>query len=319
MDSQKLQSKNQVNSPAPKSRNISAPSSPFLQSSRPGTINTLSSSQKRLEDARVIQRTLVYIINLPSSMSDESIISSPLCFGKYGKIVKIHISPGHYNSQDLTFGAYLTFSTEEEAAVCIRACHDFVLDGKRLTATFGTTKYCSYFLKNSRCQKSECVFLHFLASNADTIFREDMINTRHIQPQDSIFDRLKVHIMPPIPPSKLPEFNIARERAISEIVEANYNPPQRPRIYSRDNCSTSRYHFIMDCDEKPVEIPGCISRLKFLANSPCKDTQIIPTRDIEEIIDPDSPLKWFKDVMEVKHETGAKSSVIVTKKHRSSL
>lgn len=311
--------KDKQNSPLPKSRNISAPNSPFIVPSRPAPIDTQTSSQKRLEDARIIQRTLVYIINLPSTASEESTLLSPLYFGKYGKIVKIHVSPGHQSNLDLTYGAYLTYSNEEEAAVCIRACHDFILDGKKLSVTYGTTKYCSYFLKNSRCPKNECVFLHSLASNADTIFREDMANTKHIQPQDSILDKLKVRIENPILPSKLPEFHIVRERAISEIVEFNSSSPQRARIYSRDNFSKSRYPFIMDCDEKPVEVPGCINRLRLIAMSPCKDVQVLPAREIEEIMDPQSPLKWCTDVMEVKHDVDTRSSVIVTKKHRSSL
>jgi CCR4-NOT transcription complex subunit 4 len=181
-------------------------------------LNALGSSQKRLEDARIIQRTLVYIINLPASVSDENTIASPLYFGKYGRITKIHITSGHHNSQDLTFGAYITYSTEEEAAVCIKTCHEHFLDGKKLTVTFGTTKYCSYFLKNSRCPKNDCVFLHDLASDADTIFREEMVNSKHIQPQDSIFDRLKVIKIPPAFPSKLPEFNIVHKE-LEFIVE----------------------------------------------------------------------------------------------------
>jgi hypothetical protein len=75
----------------------------------------------------------------------------------------------------------------------------------------------------------------------------------------------------------------------------------------------------MDCDEQSVEVPAFISRLRDVANSPCKEIQIIPTRDLEEIIDPQSPLKWFSDVMEVKPDNITQSSVIVTKKHRSSL
>ena len=311
MDNIKSKSKEKCFSPNKKVRTISAPNSPFLTHSTPISV---PDSYKRLEDARIIQRTLVYIINLPSSVSDEETLLSPLFFGKFGKILKIHISQGHHSSSDSTYGAYLTFSTEEEAAVCIRACKEFLLDGKKLTVTYGTTKYCSYFLKNSRCPKSECVFLHHMASTADTIFREEMINNKHIQPEDSVFDRIKVIVTPPQPPSRLPEFRIIRDRSISEIISGNSAPATRTRVYSKDY-TTSKFKFIMDGDAEIVEIPGVITKLREFA-SPCKDIAIIPTKDIEDLFDPSSPLKWASDFIDV---TPDQDNFIVTKKETFSL
>jgi RNA recognition motif-containing protein len=311
MDNSKPGKKEKGESPIKKSRTVSAPSSPFLTSLKTPAAPAFESS-KRLEDARIIQRTLVYVINLPLSVSEESVLMSPLYFGKYGKILKIHITQGHHNISDPTFGAYLTYFSEEEAAVCIRACHEYVLDGKKLSLTFGTTKYCSNFLKNSRCPKSECVFLHHMASTADTIFREDMTNNKHIQPQDSIFDRIKVIISSPVSPSRLPEARIVRDRAISEIVESNNSPPQRSRLFSRDN-TASRFPFTLDCGEKPLEVPVVIDKLRMFA-SPCKDIAIIPTKDIEEIFDPSSPHKWASDVIDVTPNSDTHVNAIVRKK-----
>ena len=111
-------------SPMVKPKTLSSPSSPFISHSKhPPPLNLPS---RDLENARVIQRNLVYIINLPLSVSDEATLLSPMYFGKYGKILKIHINRGLHNSSDPTSGAYLTYSTEEEAALCIKACHEFI-------------------------------------------------------------------------------------------------------------------------------------------------------------------------------------------------
>lgn len=293
------------NSPMPKSKPSSTPVSPIKPQLTP--LQTRS-----LENARVIQRNLVYIINLPLSVSDETTLASQFCFGKYGKVLKTHVNRGLHNAADPTSGAYITYSHEEEAALCIRACHDFTLDGKKLTVTFGTTKYCSYFLKNSRCQKPECVFLHSLGDSADIVYKEDMINTRHIQPQDSMFDKIKVLISPPIPPSKLPEARISRDRAISEQVEIKISP-QRSRVYSKDSGEISKYLFALNTSEVPMQIPSMISKLRLFA-SPCKDIAIIPAEDIEEIMSPSSPDKWASDILEISPYLESQSKVIVSTK-----
>lgn len=286
-----------------------------LSNLRPSPIKT--SPTKKLEDVRIIQRTLVFVINLPSSAADEQLLLSSNYFGKYGRITKIHLSTGHLNPPDKTYAAYLTYSSEEEAAICIRVCHDFYLDGKRLTLTFGTTKYCSYFLKNVRCPKPDCVFLHYKAEPGDTVYREEMNINKHIQPSDSVFDRLKVLPSPPVPPSKLPEFRVIRERAASEIVNFDSSPLIKPRAHVRENSNQSRYNFAAE-EGDFVEVPQFVDCLRQFA-SPCKEVAVVPRREIQAIIDPQSPVKWCLDVMDVNLDKGDTDDAIVTKKLRSSI
>jgi CCR4-NOT transcription complex subunit 4 len=106
--------KDKINSPGPKSKAISTPGSPFINNSKANKPLQIPAQIRSLENARVIQRNLVYIINLPQSVSDESVLSSPNYFGKYGKILRIHINRGVHNPSDPTFGAYLTYGSEEE-------------------------------------------------------------------------------------------------------------------------------------------------------------------------------------------------------------
>ena len=143
---------------------------------------------------------------------------------------------------------------------------------------------------------------------------------RHIQPSDSVFDRLKVIPSPPVPPSKLPEFRVIRERAVSEIVNiANIDssPLIKPRVHNRENSTMSRYNFAAE-EGDFVEVPQFVDNLRQFA-SPCKEVAFVPRSEIEAIIDPQSPVKWFVDVMDVNLDEGDSAAAILTKKLRSSL
>jgi hypothetical protein len=41
-------------------------------------------------------------------------------------------------------------------------------------ASFGTTKYCSFFLRNLPCTNPECMYLHELGGDRDSFTKEDM-------------------------------------------------------------------------------------------------------------------------------------------------
>jgi hypothetical protein len=133
---------------------------------------------------------------------------------------------------------------------------------------------------------------------------------KHIQPADSVFDRLKVVVTAPIPPSKLPEFRVVRDRAVSEIV--NSSPLIKPRVHNRENSNQSRYLFA-DEEGDLAEVPLFVDNLRHFA-SPCKEVAFVPRREIEPIIDPQSPVKWFVDVMDVNLDEETSGTAIVSKK-----
>lgn len=57
-------------------------------------------------------------------------------------------------------GVYVTYARKEDAALCINSV-DGSLNGDRvLRAQFGTTKYCSAFLRGETCNNKNCSFLH---------------------------------------------------------------------------------------------------------------------------------------------------------------
>lgn len=53
----------------------------------------------------------------------------------------------------------------------------YSLAGSRRTC-FGTTKYCSNFLRGIACQNPECMYLHYVGDQADTFTKEDLLDSR---------------------------------------------------------------------------------------------------------------------------------------------
>ncbi|RLN32770.1 hypothetical protein BBJ28_00013840 [Nothophytophthora sp. Chile5] len=140
-------------------------------------------SRKNLANVRVMQRNLVYVIGLPVHFAEEEvrghasyILRSGECFGQYGKIVKAVVNKAHLNSDraNATASAYITFAHKEDALCCIVAIDGYYLDGSLLRASFGTTKYCNFFLRNLQCNNSDCLYLHELGDQDDSFTKEEM-------------------------------------------------------------------------------------------------------------------------------------------------
>jgi CCR4-NOT transcription complex subunit 4 len=55
-----------------------------------------------------------------------------------------------------------------------------MIDNHLIRASFGTTKYCSYFLKGIECNNKECLFLHKWADENDIIKRGDLTSNKII-------------------------------------------------------------------------------------------------------------------------------------------
>ncbi|KFH04217.1 RNA recognition motif protein [Toxoplasma gondii VAND] len=135
-----------------------------------------------LKDVRVIQRSLVYVIGIPSSIAKKEILKRTEFFGQYGKVLHIVINKAQgYNSAwgGPSYAVYVTYSTVPEAIAAIQSIDGAVYEGRTLKASFGTTKYCSYFLKGIKCQNPDCFYLHYLGSDKDSFTKEAMISAKH--------------------------------------------------------------------------------------------------------------------------------------------
>ena len=280
-------------------RKLSSQDSPYSSISTEGEFSpkkSFSNSNYRrsatlapneLFNARIIQSKLVYIINLPESVADEKILKSQEYFGQYGTIVKCVVNK---STQHTAYQAYITYAFDEEAAVCIKAAHKFIIDGKELSLTFGTTKYCNYFLQGNSCPKSDCLYLHAFAPQGNVVPREIMPHTKHIQPSGSIYDGLKIQIIQPQngSKSKLPSARVLRERAYSEQI---FQSPMR-RFENK-----SRFSFLIDGDE--TEVPLHMKQLRKFS-SPKEDVAEIPLNNYESIMSQLVLDHWLSDILEFK-------------------
>lgn len=70
-----------------------------------------------------------------------------------------------------SYSAYITYSSPCEASLAILAIDNIEADDHILRASFGTTKYCTFFIKNSECPNKDCLYLHNLADDEDIIYR----------------------------------------------------------------------------------------------------------------------------------------------------
>jgi hypothetical protein len=241
---------------------------------------------EELSNARIIQSRLVYVINLPETAASEEALRSKDLFGQYGCIVKCVVN---HNSQHSAYQAHLTFETDQEAAICIKACNKFVLDGNELGLTFGTTKYCNYFLRGNACPKNECLYLHEFAQQNNVLSREAIPHTKHIQPTGTVFDGLKVIVTPPVGRNRLPQAKIIRDRALSE---------QMPESTANQQ-TKSKFSFAMEGEE--TEVPGCVRILRKLS-TPKDDIAEIPLLLYNDIFREMFEDKWMTDVLEFQLE-----------------
>ncbi|KAI3928996.1 hypothetical protein MKX01_029525 [Papaver californicum] len=139
-----------------------------------------SDGRKNLSSVRVIQRNLVYIIGIPSSLADEDLLQHKEYFGQYGKVMKISMSRNaggsiQYSATN-TCSVYITYSKEEDAVRCIQSVHGYVLEDKPLKACFGTTKYCHAWLRNTPCNNPDCLYLHEVGTQEDSFTKDEIIS-----------------------------------------------------------------------------------------------------------------------------------------------
>ncbi|XP_028556774.1 uncharacterized protein LOC110105533 [Dendrobium catenatum] len=173
------------------------------QRSQKGKTKVSAEARKHLSTVRVVQRNLVYIIGLPADLCDESLLERKEYFGQYGEILKVSISrpASTTNQQASNNNVYITYAREEDAVRCIQAVHNYLLDGKRLRACFGTTKYCHAWLRNMICSNPDCLYLHDIGNQEDSFTKDEVVSayTRSVvlQVPSSNLQRRAGSLLPP--------------------------------------------------------------------------------------------------------------------------
>lgn len=244
--------------------------------------NLSETAPSSLQNTRIIQSTLVYLINLPESLTNEQLLRSYPYFGQYGTITKCMVSKSPMQNQPASFAVYLTYSKEQEAAVCIKACNNYSLHGHTLHATYGTTKYCAFFISGKSCPKPNCLFLHEFAVDQNTVSREGLPVKKHIQPKNAVIDSLQIKVFHSSG-TVLPMAQVLRGRVYSEQIE-------------------SRFAFTEESNEEPLVVPEYCGELSNLA-SPSKSSCQVRRMDMAGLLGPSSLDKWASDLMEIKQRS----------------
>ena len=144
-------------------------------------LNNLTKTESDLLNVRVIKKNLIYIVGLPITMTEE-ILRQQNYFGQYGKINKIIINI----LKNSSLCAYITYTTNDAARSAIKMVDESVYDGKVIRCTYGTTKYCSFFIKNMPCQNhlgqvngtTDCMYLHEYKPAEDILTKEELLKSK---------------------------------------------------------------------------------------------------------------------------------------------
>jgi CCR4-NOT transcription complex subunit 4 len=99
---------------------------------------------------RIIQKNLIYVIGLAPQLTKEEELREEEYFGQYGEIKKIVVGKNnvYVGESGPCYSAYLTYANQAQASLAIIGLNAFNYKGRTLRASYGTTKYCNFFLKN---------------------------------------------------------------------------------------------------------------------------------------------------------------------------
>ncbi|KAI8376925.1 hypothetical protein BD560DRAFT_367272 [Blakeslea trispora] len=143
-----------------------------------------SANRRHLSSMRVVQKNLVYIIGLHPRLATEEIIRSHDFFGQFGKVSKVVINkrpslPASQMTSLPSAAVYVTYFRKDDAAKAIAAVDGSVIADRVVRASYGTTKYCTYYLRNMTCPNPNCLYLHEQGEDIDTISKEELATGKH--------------------------------------------------------------------------------------------------------------------------------------------
>ena len=165
-----------------------------------------TSSRRNLAGVRVKQQNLVYVIGLVPDLKDESGLLQTLrgkeYFGQYGDVEKIVVSKAKPGAINQGIGVYVTFATKEAAATCINSVDGSENGERTLRAQYGTTKYCSAYLRGEVCNNKSCSFLHENGEDGqNTTLQNEPLPSRPAQRPSYSAQPTNPHLPPKPPPS----------------------------------------------------------------------------------------------------------------------
>ena len=122
-----------------------------------------------------ISKKIVLITNIPNYLFKKDILYQKKFLGKYGRIRQMILMINQNNENN----AITQFDTINQAALAILSLHNFKIDNdKKIKAIYFTTKYCYYYLNNTECPNSNCLFLH--ENNVNNYLLLELKNNKYI-------------------------------------------------------------------------------------------------------------------------------------------
>ena len=79
-----------------------------------------------------------------------------------------------------SYSAYITFASPRDSAVAILSIDSHIHEERMIRASFGTSKFCQFFLSGQKCTNKDCLYLHELKSDLEAYTKEDMQNNNVI-------------------------------------------------------------------------------------------------------------------------------------------
>ena len=231
-----------------------------------------------LQNCRIIQKNLVYIIGLSLNLiKNEKKLKSFEYFGQYGTVTKLVINKNKVytglNPNQPTYSCYVTYLNEDESSLAILCLDNTTIDGHNIKASYGTTKYCLNFLRNSICLNNECLYLHKIADDKDIIYKEEMINNKNsffhqilmaikLSKIDSIEKKYKLSLIKNRTTYFPNAFTVYNKKFFNYFLNKNNSNTNNnsknnnKKIYKSSN--QSRFNFIdnkLDNNNSKVEVP----------------------------------------------------------------
>lgn len=158
--------------------------------------------RRHLAGIRVVQQKLVYVTGLSPNIKEEALHKTLIgdsFFGQYGKIIRLIVKKQPSRDGGSHYGIYVSYDTEEDAAKCISAVNGSQNGERTLRAQYGTTKYCSTYVRGDECTNKSCTFLHEESTDGNESFtREGLSKLNAIGTQGSAMPSIS-NAAPPQP------------------------------------------------------------------------------------------------------------------------
>ncbi|CAD8195532.1 unnamed protein product [Paramecium octaurelia] len=136
-----------------------------------------------LAEIRIICKNLIYVIGLaPGIAKEESILGSMVKSKNQQQfratlLIHLHMLPTLHTEMNRKH----RWQFQQTSYLKFTACERFPLHDRYVKASFGTTKYCTNFLKGQQCKIKDCVYLHQHPKDKEStqvIKKEEMNNSK---------------------------------------------------------------------------------------------------------------------------------------------